>query len=231
MKTAMVLDFDSVPVSLRSAWDMRPGLQPDVAVAHLAFDLGARRERRHRVDDEDVERARADEHVGDLEGLLPGVGLGDEQVVDVHADGAGVHGVHGVLGVDVGADPAVSLRLGHHVHGEGRLTRRLGSVDLDDASAGKAADPEREVERQRPGGDRLDPQVEVLPHPHDRAFAELLFDLAQCHVERLVAFHMSDASLRLIEPATSLRPDRLTRPTLRTGCDIPPAGDHRMPAV
>ena len=71
MKTAMVFDFDRVPVSLRSAWDMSRACRPDVAVAHLAFDLGARRECRDRVDDEDVDRTGADEHVGDLEGLLP----------------------------------------------------------------------------------------------------------------------------------------------------------------
>ncbi len=37
-----------------------------MAVAHLAFELGARHERRDGVDDEDVERAGADEHFGDL---------------------------------------------------------------------------------------------------------------------------------------------------------------------
>ena len=79
-----------------------PGLQTDEAVAHLAFDLGARRERGHGVDRHDVERAAADEHLGDLERLLAVVGLGDQQVVDVDADGAGVVWVHGVLGVDEG---------------------------------------------------------------------------------------------------------------------------------
>ena len=96
-----------------------------MGVAHLAFDLGPGRQRGHRVDDEDVERAGADQHVGDLERLLPGVGLGDEQVVDVDPDGPGVDRVHGVLGVDVGADAAVALRLGHHVHGQGGLPRGL----------------------------------------------------------------------------------------------------------
>ncbi len=68
-------------------------------------------------------RAGADQHVGDLECLLARVGLGDEQLVDVDPDGRGVDRVHGVLGVDVGADAAVALRLGHDVHGEGGLAR------------------------------------------------------------------------------------------------------------
>lgn len=49
----------------------QPGLQPDVAVAHLAFELRARHQRRHRVDHHDVKRTRADQHVGDLECLFP----------------------------------------------------------------------------------------------------------------------------------------------------------------
>ena len=75
-------------MSLRSAWRHQAGLQADVGVAHLAFDLGAGREGGDRVDDDDVERAGAHEHLGDLERLLAGVGLGDEQLVDVDADGA-----------------------------------------------------------------------------------------------------------------------------------------------
>ena len=51
------------------------GLESDVGVAHLTLDLGTRRQRGHRVDHQDVERAGADQHVGDLERLLPGVGL------------------------------------------------------------------------------------------------------------------------------------------------------------
>ena len=52
-----------------------------------------------------------------------------------------------MLGVDEGADAAVALRFGHDVHGEGRLARRLGPEDLDDAAPRDAADAEREVER------------------------------------------------------------------------------------
>ena len=81
-----------------------PRLQADGLVAHLALELGARRQRGDRVDRDDVDRAGAHEHVGDLERLLAVVGLGDEQLVDVDADVARVERVHRVLGVDEGAD-------------------------------------------------------------------------------------------------------------------------------
>jgi hypothetical protein len=56
-----------------------------MAVAHLAFELGARHQGRDRVDHQHVDRARAHQRVGDLQRLLAGVGLADQQVVDVDA--------------------------------------------------------------------------------------------------------------------------------------------------
>ena len=134
-----------------------------MGVTHLALDLGARHQRGDRVDDEHVERARADQHVGDLERLLAGVGLGDQQVVDVDADGLGVDRIHRVLGVDVGAHAAVALGLGDDMGGEGRLPRRLRTEDLDDAAARQTADAEREVEREGARGDGLDTDVTRSP--------------------------------------------------------------------
>jgi hypothetical protein len=50
-------------------------LQADVALPHLAFDLSSRDQGGHRVDDHHIESTGANEHVGDLQGLLAGVGL------------------------------------------------------------------------------------------------------------------------------------------------------------
>ena len=166
-------------------------------VAHLAFDLGPRRERGDRVDHQHVERARADQHVGDFERLLTGVGLRDEQLVGVHADGRGIDRIHRVLGVDVGARAAVALRLGHDVHGERGLTGGLRAEDLDDAAARQAADTQRQVERQRACGDRLDGHVGLVAHAHDRALTELLLDLTECRVECFFALHRSPSFSRV----------------------------------
>jgi hypothetical protein len=80
------------------------GLQADVAVAHLALDLGLGRQRRDGVDHDDVDGVRAHEHVGDLERLLAEVGLRDQELVG-HAELLGVADVERVLGVDEGATP------------------------------------------------------------------------------------------------------------------------------
>ena len=79
------------------------------------------------------------------------------------ADPAGVNGVEGVLGVDERADAAAGLGLGHDVVDERRLTRGLRAEDLDHAAARDAADAEREVERERAGGDRFDLEGALSP--------------------------------------------------------------------
>jgi len=157
------------------------GLQADVAVAHLAVDLGARHEGGDGVDDDDVEGAGADQHVGDLEGLLTGVGLRHEQRVGVDAQLARVLGVERVLGVDEGGHAAGLLRVGDGVQGDGRLARGLRAVDLDDTAAGQSADAQRDVERHD-----LDRRAGLVAQTHHGALAVRAVDLGQGVLDRLV---------------------------------------------
>jgi hypothetical protein len=95
MKMAVVLDLEMVPESLRRAWLMRRAWRPTWE-SPISPSISARgTERRHRVDHDDVESARANQHVGDLEGLLAGVRLGDQQLVGVDPEVAGVGHVRG----------------------------------------------------------------------------------------------------------------------------------------
>ena len=112
MKITMVLRAVDRAGELAQRLAHQAGLQAHVAVAHLAFDLGARHERRDRIDDQHVDRAGADERIGDLERLLAGIGLRDQKVVDIDAELAGIDRIERVLGVDEGANAALFLRLG-----------------------------------------------------------------------------------------------------------------------
>src|SRR5215471_16066793 len=94
-----------------------------------------------------------------------------------------------MLGVDEGADAPAALRLRHHVVDERRLSRGLGSVDLDDPTARKAADAEREVERERAGGDGADRDLWAVAHAHHGSLAELPLDLAERDIQRLLTIH------------------------------------------
>ena len=101
----------------------------------------------------------------------------------------GVGRVERVFGVDEGRQAAGFLRFGDDLQRQGGLARRLGPEDLDDAPARDAADAERVVDAERAGRDHVHrADGLVLAEPHDGAFAELLFDLADGHVECFDAF-------------------------------------------
>ena len=165
-------------------------LQADVGVAHVALDLGLRHQRRDRVDHDDVERAGADQGLGDLQRLLAGVRLRDQQLFQVDAEASGVDRIEGMLGVDDRRQPAHLLGLGDDVQRQRRLARRLRTVDLDDPAARDAADPERQIERDASGRDGIDlHRVDLTRlHLHDRALAELALDLSDGHVHRAFPF-------------------------------------------
>jgi hypothetical protein len=164
-------------VSFRRAWER---------VAHVAVELGARHQRRHRVDHDHVHGVRAHQRLGDLQRLLARVGLGNQELVGVDAQVLGVDGIEGVLGVDEGGRTAPPLGLGDDVQRQRRLARGLRAVDLGDAAAGDAADAERDVERQRPRRDDGDlVEDAALAQAHDGALAELPVDGRDRQIEGL----------------------------------------------
>ena len=61
------------------------GVQADERIAHFALDLGARGERGNRVDDHNINCARAHERFRNVQTLLAGIRLGNQQAVDIHA--------------------------------------------------------------------------------------------------------------------------------------------------
>ena len=131
--------------------------------------------RGHRVDDDQIDGAGADQLVGDLQGLLAAVGLRDQQILDAHAQLARIGDVEGVLGVDEGAYAARFLCLRDGVQGERGLARGLGTEDLDHAAARQSAHAQGQVEADRAGGNDGD-VFRLAAEGHDGALAELFFD-------------------------------------------------------
>ena len=153
-----------------------------------ALDFGLGHERRDRVDDNDVNRIGAHEHLGDLQRLLAGVGLGDQEVVEVHAELLRVGGVERVLGVDEGGRALALLALRDDAQGERRLAAAFGPEDLDHAAARDASHTEGHVERNGARGDGRHVVLDVLAEHHDGALAELFFDLLYGGFNRLFLF-------------------------------------------
>ena len=163
-------------------------------LTHLSFDLGLRHKRRDRVDDDHIDRVRAHQHLDDLERLLAGVGLADEQVVDLDADARRIQRVERMLGVDERRHTALLLSLGYDMQRQCRLACRLRSVQLGDTTARNAPHSQRQVEEQRAGRDDRDLALcRLLAELHDRALAVALHDLRDRGVECFFLFH-PDAS-------------------------------------
>ena len=150
-----------------------------MAVPHLTVDLRLGNQRGDRVDHDDVDRSAAHQHLDDLERLLAGVRLRDQQLLGVHADARRVLRIERVLGVDERGDAAATLRLGDDVQRERRLARRLRAVDLDDAAARDAADTERDVQGQRTGRDDVDVLSLYVAETHDRSLSVGSLDLSE----------------------------------------------------
>ena len=159
-------------------------LHADVDVAHVALDFGLRDQGGNAVDDDGVNGAAADQLLGDVQRLLGGVGLGDQQVVQVKATAGGVVWIQGVFSVDVGGEAAHALGLGHDVDGKGGLAGRFPAVDLGNTAAGQAADAQGHVQGQRAGGNDVGDKVgDLFVATHHRALAVVFFNTAQGDLE------------------------------------------------
>ena len=81
-------------------------------VSNLSLNLCTRHEGGDGVYDHNVNGARPDKHVANLERLLAGVWLGDEHLVNVYTDASRITWVKRVLGVNESDNATHSLRLG-----------------------------------------------------------------------------------------------------------------------
>jgi hypothetical protein len=152
-------------------------MDADEAVAHFAFEFGLGDEGGDGVDDEDVDGIGADEGGGDFERLFGVIGLGDEEIVDIDAEFAGIGGIEGVFHVDEGGHAAGLLGLGDGLEGEGGFTGGFRAVDFDDAAAREAAHAQGMVEGD---GTRRDDRYRLnrflRTEPEHGTFAKLLLN-------------------------------------------------------
>ena len=150
-----------------------------MGVTHVAFNFGAGYQCCNGVDDHDINGAGTNQHVHDFQRLLAGVGLRDQQLVDVHAQLCRVDRVQRVLGVDERCHAACLLNVRYSVQCNGGLTGGLGTVNLDDAAAGQTANTQSGIQGDSAGGDDLGLGDFLITQAHDCTLAVVLVDL--CH--------------------------------------------------
>ena len=159
-----------------------------MAIAHFAFQFGLGDQRGDRIHHQHVNGARADQSLGDLERLLAVIGLGNEQIVHVHAEFFSVSGIERVLGVYKRRQAAGLLRFCDHLQGDGGLAAGFRAENFHHPAAGESAHAQSGVEADGAGGDDRNGQNFPRPQAHDGAFAKLLFDLRQREVNRSAFF-------------------------------------------
>src|SRR5690606_30620136 len=204
------------------------GLQAGQGIAHVAFDFGLGHQRGDRVDDDQVDRPRTHQGIGDFQGLLAGIGLRDQQVFEIDAQARGVLDVQCVLGIDEGAGAADLLHFGDDLQGERGLAGGFGAIDFDHASARQPPDTQGDVQPQGTGGHDLDVVFDlVVAVAHDGALAELLFDLRQRGGQRLGAFGVGLAGA-FIHEGIPILSDKPQEPRPGGGPGPPAAGFGKL---
>src|SRR3569623_2013701 len=165
----------------------KASLQPAMAVAHLTLDIGAGHLRRDRIAHQHVDRVRPHQGIDDLARLLASIGQRHDELVAVAPELLGIDRVARLLGLDDRGSAAILLRFGDDVHSERGLARAFWPVHFDHAATRQPADPERDVEHEAPGRDRLDLHRFLRAQLHRRALAERAIDLRQRGLARLGA--------------------------------------------
>ena len=120
-------------------------LQARQGIAHFAFKFSLRGQSGHGVDHDQIYRARAHETVHNLQCLLAGIGLGNQQILQIHAQVLRVLNVQCMLGIDEGAGAALLLHLGHHLQGECGFARAFWAINLNHAATWQATHPKRHI--------------------------------------------------------------------------------------
>ena len=159
-----------------------------MGISHFAVYFGFGDHCGNRVDYHDIDCAGTHQSLADFKRLLAGIGLRDEQRVDVHAERLCIYRIQCVLNVDKNRFAAALLGLGDDVQRNGGFTGGFRPEDLNDSALGNTADSQSMVEQQRAGRNCLDVERAVLPELHHRTLAELAFDLKQCCFQCLLFF-------------------------------------------
>jgi hypothetical protein len=134
-------------------------LRPAGQAGQPAQSLGDRGRCRARVrvgrqvDDEDVDRAPGEEHPGNRQAFVEGVGGQDDEPVETDAAGGGLDRIERPGEVQPGDDRAVRLGLGDEAQGEGGGTRARGAPQRHAGRAREPARPDDRVEGREAGPD------------------------------------------------------------------------------
>ena len=134
---------------------LRPAGEAGQAAEPLGdLRLGRARDRaRRKIEDEDVDRAAGEEHAGDRQALVEGLGSQDHEPVQTDAAGGGLDRIEGPGKIQPGDDRAIGLGLGDEPEGERRGAGGRGTTEGNAGGTREPARPDDRVEGRKAGPD------------------------------------------------------------------------------
>ena len=151
-----------------------------MGIPHLSLDLGLRGQCGNRVHYDNIDPTGSHQHVGDFQSLLAGVGLRDEQFIQIDTDLLGITGIKRMLGIDKGGHATQLLSLRDHLKGQCRLAGRFRPVNFNDTTPWQTPATQGYIQRQRASRNNLKIAIGWrITHSHYRPFTELFFDLGK----------------------------------------------------
>ena len=150
----------------------KPRLHPHRSHTHLAFQFGLGHQGGHGINHDHIQRVGARQCLANSQRLFATVGLGHQQIVQVHSQAFGVGGIQRVLGVNERGQSARSLRMRDDVEHQSGFAGGFRAKNFDNTPARHAADSQGQIERERACGDDRDLlQRSRIAQPHDAAIA------------------------------------------------------------
>ena len=122
-----------------------------------------------------------------MQGFFTGTWLGNQQVVQIHAQAGGILRVQCVFHVNECSQASGFLGLGDGRQGQGGFTGGFRSVDFHNAAAGKAAHTQSAVNQKVARGNDVHFHFDVVSKAHNGVFSEVFLDLGEGQVKVALA--------------------------------------------
>ncbi len=162
------------------------GLQAYGRISHFTIQFCLRHQSSNGVNDDQVNGTALNEHFADIQGLFTGIRLGQNEFININAQGFGILGIDGIFSIDEGTSASLLLTLGNGMQGKGCFTGRFRTINLDDSSLWIAANAKGSIQSDGTGRNCINRYIGTIAKPHDTAFAIFLFNCFESIVQQLI---------------------------------------------
>ena len=139
-------------------------------ISHLSINLCLGYQSSHGIYNHDINGARTNHSLCNLQCLLSIIGLRNIQIIYIYTNILCIYGIQGMLRINKAGNSSPLLYLRNHMEGNRRLTARLRSIDLNHSPLRYSAQSQRNIQAERPCRNCL--YIHILarvPKLHNRA--------------------------------------------------------------